>query len=47
MKNFAREECRLGLYLDNVRSISVENVRIEGAAGEKIVASHYDALTVR
>ena len=47
MKNFAQEECRLGLYLDNVRRISVENVRIEGAAGEKIVASHYDALTVR
>ena len=47
MKNFAQEECRLGLYLDNVRSISIENVRIEGAEGEKILASHYESLTVR
>ena len=44
MKNFAQDECRLGLYLDNVRRIRVKNVRVEGAAGEKIVASHYESL---
>ena len=47
MKNFAQEECRLGLYLDNVRRISIENARIEGAAGEKVVANHYEALSIR
>ena len=46
MKNFAQEECRLGLYLDNVRHISIENAQIEGAAGEKVVANHYETLTI-
>lgn len=45
MKNFAQEECRLGLYLDNVRRIRLENVRVEGAAGETVIANHYESLT--
>lgn len=44
MKNFAQEECRLGLYLDNVRRIRVKDVTVEGAVGEKIIASHYETL---
>ena len=44
MENFAVERCRLGLYLDNVRRISVKNVKIEGCEGEKLIASHYESL---
>ena len=47
MKNFAQEECRLGLYLDNVRRITMENVLGEGAAGENVVANHYESLSIR
>ena len=47
MKNFAQEECRLGLYLDNVRRITMENVLVEGAAGENVVANHYESLSIR
>ena len=46
MKNYAQEECRLGLYLDNVRRISIKNVTLDGQAGERIVADHYESLKV-
>lgn len=46
MKNYAQEECRLGLYLDNVRRISIKNVTLDGQAGERIVADHYESLEV-
>ncbi len=44
MENFAKERCRLGLYLDNVRHIRVENVKLEGEDGEKLIANHYETL---
>lgn len=44
MENFARERCRLGLYLDNVRRIRVHNVRLSGEEGEKLIAKHYETL---
>ena len=45
MKEFA-EECRcLGLYLDNVKDIAVKNVRLDGEAGKKLVANHYETIT--
>ena len=44
MKNFAQDECRLGLYLDNVRRIRIRNVTLEGQTGEKVVADHYETL---
>ena len=44
MKNFAQDECRLGLYLDNVRRISIRNVTLEGQDGQKIIANHYESL---
>jgi len=44
MENFAKKRCRLGLYLDNVRSIRVENVKLEGVVGEKLIADHYETL---
>lgn len=44
MKNFAEEECKLGLYLDNVRRIRTRNVKVEGCVGEKLIAAHYEEL---
>lgn len=44
MKNFAREECRLGLYLDNVRRIRIQDTTVEGAAGPRLIAGHYELL---
>ena len=44
MKNFAREECKLGLYLDNVRRIRTRNVTVEGCDGPKLIADHYEEL---
>jgi len=44
MENFAKERCRLGLYLDNVQHIRVRNVTVDGAEGEKLIAAHYDEI---
>ena len=45
MKEFAEECCRLGLYLDNVKDIVVKNVTLDGEAGKKLVADHYETIT--
>lgn len=44
MENFAKKRCRLGMYFDNVRHISVKNVKITGADGEPLLADHYEKL---
>lgn len=44
MQNFAKEHCRLGLYLDNVRKIRIRQVRLKGAEGEKLAAAHYEDI---
>jgi hypothetical protein len=44
MENFAKERCRLGLYLDNVRRIRLENVRLNGVDGENLIVNHCDQL---
>ena len=44
MENFAKERCRLGLYLDNVRHLRVENVKLEGVVGDRLIADHYETL---
>lgn len=44
MKNFAKEECKLGMYLDNVRRIKTRNVTVEGCVGAKLIADHYEQL---
>lgn len=46
MQNFAKEECRLGLYIDNARKVTVNRVRIHGAVGEKLIVNHCDQLNV-
>ncbi|MBR2843829.1 MAG: glycoside hydrolase family 28 protein [Solobacterium sp.] len=45
MQNFAEERCRLGIYLDNVKEISVKNVRLSGVVGESLIADHYEKIT--
>lgn len=44
MKNFAEDECRKGMYLDNVRRIVTRNVTLEGNLGPKLIANHYAEL---
>ena len=44
MENFAKERCRLGLYLDNVRHIRLKDVKLEGVDGEALIADHYETL---
>ena len=44
MQNFAEPRCRLGLYLDNVRRILIEDVRLENVDGKKLLADHYEEL---
>ena len=44
MQNFAEERCRLGFYLDNVRSISLKNVTLTGAVGDGLIANNYETV---
>ncbi len=44
MKNQNQEQCRLGLYLDNVRTIRVKNVKLHGVEGKALVADHYESV---
>ncbi len=46
MQNFAEKRCCLGLFMENVRRIRVENVTLRGIDGEKLIASGYDELHV-
>ena len=44
MQEFAQERCRLGLYLDNVRDISIKNVTLDGVRGKKLIAEHSEHI---
>ena len=44
MENFAKERCRLGLYLDNVRRVRVKNVSVIGAEGKGLLVDHCEDL---
>lgn len=44
MKNQNQEQCRLGLYLDNVKNIRVKNVKLQGVEGKALVADHYEDI---
>ena len=44
MQNFAKERCKLGLYLDNVKEIEIRNVKMKGQDGEMVIADHYEKL---
>lgn len=40
MRNFMEEHCKTGLYIDNVNTLSIKNVTLDGVVGEKYVTSH-------
>ncbi len=44
MQEFAPKRCRTGLYLDNVREITVRNVTLNGVEGEKLIAPHSERI---
>ncbi len=47
MQNFAKERCRLGLYLDNVKRIRIKNVELDGIAGEKLIVDHCEDIAAQ
>ena len=46
MENFAEERCRMGLYLENVKTIRLENVSLQGVIGESVISPHHEELIV-
>lgn len=46
MENFAEERCRLGLYLENVNRIKIENVELAGVAGDSVISPHHEELLI-
>jgi hypothetical protein len=40
MKNFAEKVCKMGMYLDNVETLIIKNVSVEGNEGDKIIANN-------
>ena len=44
MKEFAQPQCRMGLYMDNVKHIRLHNVTLDGVEGEKLIAQHYETI---
>lgn len=40
MRNHNEARCRLGLYLDNVKRVTVKNVKLRGVAGKPLIAEH-------
>ena len=40
MQTFAKEHCRLGLYLDNVKRVTVKNTAVRGVVGEALITKH-------
>jgi hypothetical protein len=47
MMEFAKPQCRMGLYLNNVGEISISNVRLDGADGEPLIAQNYETLRTK
>ena len=35
------------MYLDNVRRIVIDNVKLEGVVGDEIIAQHHEELIVK
>ena len=44
MREFMEECLRMGMYFDNVESLTVRGVSIEGADGDSLIAKHVGAL---
>ena len=44
MREFMEEFCRVGMYFDNVRTLNIKNVSVDGAIGEDLVIDHIGKL---
>ena len=44
MENFAKKRCKLGLYLDNVRRVRVDDVRLDGVEGDRLIVNHCETI---
>ena len=40
MREFMQEFCRVGMYFDNVRKLTVNNVSLEGVVGDDLITDH-------
>ena len=40
MKNFMEDVCKMGMYFDNVETLVLNNVSVEGAEGDEVIANH-------
>ncbi|MBR3359131.1 MAG: glycoside hydrolase family 28 protein [Solobacterium sp.] len=47
MHEFAEPTCRMGLYLDNVKEVTVQNVTLKGTEGEPVIAQHCGEVTLK
>ena len=44
MREFMEEFCRVGMYFDNVERLTVNNVSVEGAVGDELIAKNIGEL---
>ncbi len=44
MREFMEEFCRVGMYFDNIKKLTVRNVSVEGAATDELIADHIGEL---
>ena len=45
MENFAKERCRLGLYLENVQRVRIKNVTLTGQEGDALIPVNCGEVT--
>ena len=44
MRNFMEKFCRSGMYFDNVRELTLKNVKVQGQEGDELVAKNVEKL---
>lgn len=44
MQNFSKPVCKMGMYVDNVETLTVKNITVEGNDGEKLIANHVNTI---
>jgi hypothetical protein len=44
MKNFAEPVCKMGMYFDNVESLALSNVTVDGAEGEDLITNNVQKI---
>ena len=44
MREFMEDFCRKGMYFDNVKTLNINNVSVEGAIGDDLIIDHIGKL---